>query len=213
MIKDIIVLAKSTKHYPNFCIAGIDVHTGEWVRPISDNIATEGAVPPEDILCEDGSAVQILDIVKINFIQHCPSDAQSENFLYDKNIPWKKIGTTTLQNVISQYGTDNDNYIFANSRKDLSDNELSGKSLMLVKIQNPFINIKTFERKKFQLCFDYNNSHYDYIRIEDSSIVKRFMSYKDGNYSLGNDVYAVFSLTGRYEKTGKFYKMVAHLFY
>jgi len=83
---------------------------------------------------------------------------------------------------------------------------------MLVKIQNPYIVIKTFEKKKIQICFDYNNCHYDYIRIEDASIVERYNRFNDGIYPLPNELYAVFSLTDKYHVTGRYYKMLAKLF-
>lgn len=213
MTKDIIILAKSTKHYPSYCIAGIDVNTGEWIRPISDDVEKEGAVPPDDIIYEDGSEVNILDIVRISFIQSFPSNAQPENILYDDTMYWEKIGETTIEEIAQNYELNNQNFIFSNVNKDLFENELPGNSLMLVKIQNPYIVVKTFEKKKIQICFDYNNYHYDYIRVEDPTVVKQFMYSDDGRYNLENEIYAVFSLTGKYEKTGKYYKMLAHLFW
>jgi hypothetical protein len=66
MKKDIVILAKSSKH-SDFCIAGIDIETLEWIRPISDNDLTEGAVPREDIRYESGGEINLFDIVRINF--------------------------------------------------------------------------------------------------------------------------------------------------
>ena len=212
MTKDIIILAKSTKHYPSYCIAGIDVNSGEWVRPISDDAEREGAVPPDDVVYEDGSEVNVLDIVRISFIQAFPSNAQPENILYDNTIYWEKIGETTIEEVAMNFGLDNRDFIFSNTKKDLVEDELPRASLMLVKIQNPYIVVKTFEKKKIQICFDYNNRHYDYIRVEDTDIVEEYNRYNDGTYYLPNELYAVFSLTDKYYITDKYYKMLAKLF-
>ncbi len=213
MTKDIIILAKSTKHYPSYCIAGIDVNTGEWIRPISDDVEKEGAVPPDDIIYEDGTEVNVLDIVRISFIKAFPSNAQPENMLYDDTIYWEKIGETTIEEIAKNYELNNQNFIFSNTKKDLFENELPGNSLMLVKIQNPYIVVKTFEKRKIQICFDYNNCHYDYIRVEDTNVVEQYNRCNDGTYYLPNELYAVLSLTDKYYKTGKYYKMLAHLFW
>jgi hypothetical protein len=60
MYKEIIVLAKSPKR-GEYCIAGIDTFSGEWIRPISSNINNEGSVPVEDITYNDGKQIEVLD--------------------------------------------------------------------------------------------------------------------------------------------------------
>lgn len=69
MEKEIIILAKSSKH-GEYCIAGVDSKSGEWIRPVSDNITNEGSIPLQDITYEDGTQIQILDQVKIEFLSH-----------------------------------------------------------------------------------------------------------------------------------------------
>ena len=43
MKKEVAILTKSSK-YKGYCVAGIDVNTGEWVRFVSDNEQTHGAL-------------------------------------------------------------------------------------------------------------------------------------------------------------------------
>ena len=42
-IRKLVILAESAK-YNNFCVAGIDIDTGEWIRPISEATELEEAV-------------------------------------------------------------------------------------------------------------------------------------------------------------------------
>lgn len=82
MSKEIVILAKSFKR-GGYCIAGIDTTTGEWIRPISNDISNEGAVPVADIIYTDGNQVEILDIVEIEISSHKPTESQPENYIYD----------------------------------------------------------------------------------------------------------------------------------
>lgn len=212
MKKTIIIMCKSIKHYPNYCIAGIDTTTKEWIRPISNNDDVEGAVLVKDATYQDGNEVEIFDIVEIEMIKACPTNAQKENYLYNDKVKWKKVGESSLQEVINFRGFDNYNYIFNNTNPSLIDNELDGTSLMLVQIQRPEICIKTFERKKIQLNFTYKNEDYKYIKIGDLSILNSYVNNSDGYYQLNQPTIAVFSLTGKYNYNEKYYKMLAQLF-
>jgi len=209
MEKTIIIMCKSAKH-SNYCIAGIDTTTGEWIRPISDNSDLEGAVLISDATYEDGTEVELFDIVKIKMIKYFPNTAQKENYLYDSEYYWEKVGESSLQEVINFSGIDNYDYIFNNTDPSLTDNELDGTSLMLVQIQKPEICIKTFERKKIQLNFSYKSKNYKYIKIGDLSILNSYAN--NGYYQLNQPTAAVFSLTGKYNYSGKYYKMLAQLF-
>ena len=43
MQKDIIILTESDKNHA-FCVAGIDIHTGRWVRLVTEDEDTDGAL-------------------------------------------------------------------------------------------------------------------------------------------------------------------------
>lgn len=211
MIKEIIIMTKSAKR-GNYCIAGIDVKSGEWIRPVSDDVETEGAVLQEDAIYEDGTEVEILDVVRIEFIKHIPNEAQNENYLYNSEKYWKKTGKMSLQELIDKYQLDNPSFIFKNSENALYDRELTGHSLFFVKIQNPYIFVNTFpERKSITINFTYNNNEYRYINIGDLNLKNPYRNCKKGNYYLGQERLAVFSLAGKHTD-GKYYKMLAQLF-
>ncbi len=211
MEKEIVILAKSSKK-GEYCIAGVDSYTGEWIRPVSGNQHNEGSVPLKDITYEDGSHVEILDKVKIRFLSHSPTEAQPENYVYDSSNYWTKTGRVTLNDLINNRGFDKPNKIFYNNSKEVSDHEISGQaSLLFVKIHNPIIVIKSFpENRKIQLNFSYNNELYRYFYVSDNKVKELYSSLQDGKYYCGQTMPVVFSLTDKF--MGKCYKMAAQMF-
>jgi hypothetical protein len=204
MEKELIILAKSAKH-DNYCIAGIDVETGEWVRPVSDNQQNEGAVSRGDIMLEDGAELKLLDRVKIEFIEHVPSISQPENYLYDNTQVWKKVGDNTLDEVIRLRGYDNPEYVFYNTRRDVDEDEIGAEtSLLLLEISEARLFNDGYKKK---LNFNYGRRHYTYFSVSDPEL------FSVKNTTLPAELSAVFSLTDRFEPTGKYYKMVAHVFH
>lgn len=215
MNKEIIVLAKSSKH-GEYCIAGVDTITGQWVRPVSSNVTNEGAVPLRDIIYKDGTEVQILDKVKINIVEHKPTNSQPENYIYNPTVTWKKEGVSSLEEVISLRGYDEANNIFYNTKKEVSQYELSGQpSLLLVNVKNSYIFIKTFEEgvPRIQFNFSYNNLEYKYFKVGDEVVKRNLINKPDGSYYFRANLDVVFSLTDKYDRTGKHYKMAAQMFY
>ncbi len=87
---------------------------------------------------------------------------------------------------------------------------------MFVKIQNPVIVIKKGYdgKKKFTIEFDYKGRKYVNFTIGDMNLKDNLIGYDVGKYRDPNCIekYAVFSLTGQYNETGKYYKMLAQLF-
>lgn len=215
MEKEITILTKSIKR-GEYCIAGIDTTTGEWIRPISDNIANEGSVPLRDITYGDRSQVQVLDKVKIKFISYNPTKSQPENYKYDSSVSWQKTGKITLNDIISNRGYDNPDKIFYNRRKEVSEEEIGGQaSLLLVNVKNSSIFIKTFSdgKKRIQFNFEYNGISYRYFKVSDEAITKALANQADGSCYYRDNLAVVLSLTDKYQLTGKYYKMVAQMFY
>lgn len=116
MKKEIIILTKSDKR-AGYCVAGIDKKTGEWIRVISSNNATEHAVPGADLICDDGKEVDIYDIVEIEFIRVAPTNVQPENYLYNEKVQWKKKGKSNLDEVLRIH----DYSFFKITQKDLKE--------------------------------------------------------------------------------------------
>lgn len=213
MPKEIIILAKSFKR-GGYCIAGIDTETGEWIRPISDDAYNEGAVPRKDIIYPNGEELEIFDKVSIELISYSPTKAQPENYVYVSNIPWRKTGISSLQQVLEFRGYDKADKIFYNTNRAVTEREIGGQpSLMLLNVRNSCISIiNSFGKKKIQLNCDYNGYSYEAFRVSDELVISKYKYKADGNYPYKGNMDVVFSLTDKYYIDGKYYKMAAQLF-
>lgn len=99
MKQDVVILTRSSK-YRNFCVAGVDINTGKWVRLVSDNNEIHGALNKDDITYENGVSCKELDVVTVPINGTVSGGHQSENKLINTKERWKKLGTATIQDII-----------------------------------------------------------------------------------------------------------------
>ena len=213
MEKKIIILTKSKKH-SGYCVAGIDYETGEWIRLVSSDSETEGAVPWEDLQYSNGETLEVYDIIMCRLLRKCGTIVQPENCLYDETVKWEKVGKSNLDEVIKIHGYDSMDYIFENGDTKLpADWIFSWKpSLCLLKVKDASIWVKTFEDKKISLNFTYDDIQYKYMSISQIDLLNYYRNKTDDSYPLGT-VTVVFSLTDQYYWNGKYYKVVAQILY
>lgn len=87
--KVIVILAKSVKHNPGRCIAGMDYLCGaKWIRPIGS--MGEGQLYPSQTTLDDGTQLSLLDIVVIPLAEKDDSALQPENWLIENGATWKR---------------------------------------------------------------------------------------------------------------------------
>lgn len=218
MQRDIVILAASEKN-GDYCVAGIDVDTGEWLRPYSHNKATKGAVPLDHITYADGSHVKLFDVVRIDFVENCRNPMQPENFFYNETARWVKTGKLTLDEIISKRGTDDRVKIFFNGDRSVIERNLDliqkRESLLLVKATDLKIvieqppEVSNNKNKRYRLNFSYNGTDYERFAIGDTRIRKYFGEKKFGTYPFADFNFVVFSLTDKFEVNGKNYKVAA----
>lgn len=208
MEKNIIILTKSVKH-SGYCIAGIDYETGEWIRLVSSNTLTEGAVPEEQLKLNNGKDLDIYDIICVDIIKSVATLVQPENHLYNEQKKWVYNGKSNLQEVIKKHGYDSPSFVFVNSDRRLDEDTIfnGSPSLLLLNIQNGEFFIKTFESQKIQINFWYNGRDYRYIKVTQTDLKNSFRGRNDGTYPLHSHS-IVFSLTDKYVDN-KYYKVVA----
>lgn len=211
MKKDVIILTKSIKR-GGYCVAGIDVNSGKWVRIVSDNVRNEHAILDSDMIYSDGTVADILDIVRIDFLRSAATPIQPENLLLNDSVQWIKLGKTNLSDVVSIHPYENPDFIFYNCDKSVALSDIkptNHSSLFLIEVPQSYIYIKTFERKRFNLNFTYNQREYQYISITDERIRNMYADKPDGSYPCRNNIPVVFSLADMYE--GRYYKIAAQL--
>lgn len=99
MEKQVIILAKSSKHHGH-CVGGVEVGTGNWIRLVSEDEETDGALTDQDMISADGSPCGVLDKVTVTCLRENPTDNQPENYLIDRSVPFVKNGVATLEEVL-----------------------------------------------------------------------------------------------------------------
>ena len=213
MNKEIILLACSKKHN-NYCVAGIDVGNGEWVRIVSDDTVISEAVSADDIRFEDGTLPQLLDIIRVPVLGRRPNYYQPENYILDDRNYWSRIGRANPAEVAANYATDRHEYLFYNTAKSIESNFIKGLredekfSLIAVIPKNLHIQVKQWpEGKKLEVSFTYNGRLYRYLKITDPEFLQEFLWRDEGNYSLGENVLLVVSMGENYH--GAHYKLVS----
>ena len=90
--KRILCLAASRKHN-GYCIAGKDVNTGEWVRPISARPGHE--ISYAERMTAQGHQCGLLDIIDVILTKAAPTTFQVENHLNNQAVQWQLTGTGT----------------------------------------------------------------------------------------------------------------------
>lgn len=74
---ELLVLANSIK-LGGRCLAGIDIATGKWIRPVGDNL---GAQLDNRLTIFDGIYLRPGDLIRISLSEHFPHKHHPENFI------------------------------------------------------------------------------------------------------------------------------------
>lgn len=162
-----IILTKSSK-YGNYCVAGIDINTGHWVRLVTRETDTHGALSDKDLSFEDNTTCEILDIVAIPIIGPYPVPHQPENVLIDRGSYWEKIGAANISEVIKIHPTEQHDNILGNRSHYIPEREIAmaERSLTIIAATNLVISVQQGTNKR-KLSFQYNAFHYKNYSVTD----------------------------------------------
>ena len=85
--RTLVVLAKSIKK-GDFCIAGKNIETYDWIRPVKDC-----PFSGEELcnLSNTTDQLKVFDVVEMTFIEKVPEVYQPENELVDMNVKWRYL--------------------------------------------------------------------------------------------------------------------------
>ena len=217
IIRKLIILAESAK-FNNYCVAGVDVESGKWIRPISEKPELEEAVPLEDLKYPDGSRTELLDVVEIKFSDRAANNPiQPENFFYNEKYFWQKVGRVTLQEVIDLRGFDKRDKIFYTDNRSIAGVEVENfsarESLLLLPVANLFIAVEEDkDHKKFFGDFEYRGKKFQRFSVGDIAVRKKFADSGAGKYFFKENAAVVFSLTNPFHYNAECYKMLAQIF-
>lgn len=209
MKRKVAILTKSSK-FKGFCVAGIDLDTGEWVRFVSDDIQTHGALSRYDITYEDGSICKPLDVVLVDVLEAVPLEHQSENYLIDPSKYWQRIGTCELSDVFEVHSPEVQPYLYGNLSPFVNGTEIEqiGYSLTLIKVSSFTINQTTNMdgKPKTKASFIYNGKWYSNMAVTDPSY------YSVPNGTKFANAYLVVSLPATPFPGDCYYKFLAQIF-
>lgn len=203
----LIVMTESSK-FSGKCVAGIDVKSGKWVRLVSDDEETHGAIANSDLYYQDGGKCQVLDIVDVPIIEECGDDIQPENVLLDTSKYIRYVGMASLEDVLEIHPAEIRNDILGNKYSYISEQRVDsvGYSLALVEVQD--LEIVQVEnpngRPKTKVNFTYQGYSYTQMSVTDP----RFYSVTSG--TVYDSAVLVISIGTPYNE--KYYKFVSGIY-
>ena len=210
MRREVAILTKSSK-FGGYCVAGVDLKTGEWVRFVSNNAQTNGALSKDDIAYVNKSICKPLDVVLVDVAGAAPLPHQPENYLIDPRKYWMKTGECTLSDVLRVHPAEVRPYLYGNLRPFVDSNEIDSidYSLTLVRVSSLAIShVTNIDNKpKTKASFVYNGRTYINMSVTDPN----FYEVADGTRY--DKAYLVVSLPDSSFQGTRYYKFVAKIYH
>lgn len=200
MKKQICILTKSLKDR-DYCVAGIDITTGKWIRLVTSK---DGGAFPKEML--DDKHFKELNVLEIEIKEHVPYHIQNENWLIDEKVEIKKIGNLSRQQLFNLHPIEKPKFIFINPKNELERDEIKmlNHSLEMVNVKELQLDtsMKGDGRHHYKVKFQYNgyeynlaltdpkyrNEDFDQIRIPSAIIIVSVPAVPYGE----NDLYYKF---------------------
>ena len=215
MKTDAVIMAKSSM-FGNFCVAGIDIDTGEWLR----FVAFETGEPLTDfqlMFVNDSGSCEPLDIGRIGIARKMPRHNHTEDCMI-KYTAWLKMGRMKLEDVFKIHPPEEHKYIFGTPRNYVGEYEMSrlklNYSLILIHVEKLkiYFDSNFSGRVRGQADFIYNGVTYEKIRVTDPYYSAEGISAKNFSVSMP-EAYLVMSMPVKpFQGNGKYYKLIAKIF-
>lgn len=209
MKRKVAILTKSSK-FKGYCVAGIDINTGEWVRFVSDNKQAHGALSTDDISYADRRICKPLDVVSVDVVGAAPLAHQPENYLVDSQAYWRKTGECYLSEVLNVHPAEVRPYIYGNTSPFIDGEDIDNidYSLTLVRVSSLTISqtINFNNQPKTKASFIYNGEWYNNMSVTDPD----YYSVQSGTRF--SSAYLVISLPDTPFPANCYYKFVAQIY-
>lgn len=208
MNKDIVILAKSRKDN-GYCVAGLDIYTGKWIRLVTDEngaplLSIHTAYKNVAGFCEP------LDVVRVEILKRVPHKNHTEDCLI-RVMNMKKRGFTTMANLMRFHPPENYEYVFGNGLNSLSTQEMESNnfqySLIFIRVKNMTVH---YRGRSPRADFEYNGVIYKDFSITDPDYeTSDGVSYNDGM----RNTYLVVSMPDKpFFRDKRCYKFIAKIF-
>lgn len=200
MKKQICILTKSLKDR-DYCVAGIEITTGRWIRLVTSK---DGGAFPKEML--DEKHFKELNVLEVEVKEHVPYHVQTENWLINKDAEIKKIGTLSKQQVLNLHPIEKHDLIFGTKGNELLKVEIKKLNHSLEMINAKYLQLDTSMkgdgRHHYKVKFQYNgheynlaltdpkyrNEDFDQIRIPSATLIVSIPAVPYGE----NDLYYKF---------------------
>lgn len=200
---NVLILTMSSK-YKKYCVVGIDIDNGKWVRLVSNDEKSHGALSKKNILYRNNTICKPLDIVTVSIIKDKPLKYQPENVLIDCDSPWNKIRSIDIHELIKFHEPEKHDFIFGDTCPYIKEWVIQrvGSSVVLVEVYN--LNIYHTLDRKTKAKFTYNGKAYNNISVTDPE-------YYDSEPYKIEKAFLVVSLPDS-PYNGNYYKFIAKIF-
>lgn len=202
-----VVLTKSSK-YGNNCVAGISLIDGNWVRLVTKDDSSHGAISDEDLICKDGRNVEVLDVIDAPILGMCNDCIQPENVLLDLDVYIEIVGRMTIDKVLTIHPLERKRNILGNEYGYITEARVNavGYSLMIVEVFDLVISQEENPsgKPKTKAKFIYQGTKYEKMSVTDY----KFYSIQSGTKF--ERAILVVSIGTPYN--GKYYKFVSAIF-
>lgn len=182
--------------------------SGGWVRLVTNDESSHGAVSDEDLICEDGKSVQVLDVIDAPILEACNTEIQPENVLLDLDTYIDIVGKMTIEEVLSIHPLEARDNILGNIYSYITEARVGsvGYSLTIVEVDDlEIVQEENLDGKiKTKVNFKYNDTQYEDISVTD----KDFYSVENGTQY--DNAILVVSIGTPYN--GKYYKFVSAIY-
>jgi hypothetical protein len=208
--KEIVCLANSRK-LNAYCVAGIDMTSGEWIRPTGSG--DHGAVTRAEQTLEDGSRPQLLDVIEIPLARPVPEPGQPENWELASGV-WKardRLDQREARELLERIAVDDP--IFGTNARGFSAAAVEAgavaSSLAVVRPADlTWSKEIRFDRVKLRARFRHAGAWHD-LGVTDLAWIAEFADDELGTYAHADteDVFLVVSLAEPFH--GEHFKLVA----
>ncbi len=181
MKRQIVILANSFRE-GNRCIAGIDVQTGDWVRPVSP---PDGGAMTRGLRNIDGREPELREIVEVSVQSTGPDvGCQPENRLADA-VPWRRIGVMSAKTILRY--CESDTVILHNDFDSVESDYFKTipkeqwKSLQLVRCESVefYLTTNWEGSKRWRASIAYGKKKCLYLGLTDPVLIERLNADED----------------------------------
>ena len=210
MNKDIVILTKSRKDN-GYCVAGLDIKTGKWVRLVSDDKG--GAILSLHAQYQNTpETCKPLDVVRADIVREVPYKNHTEDCHINTQTLTKQ-GVMTLADVVRLHPQESHNYVFGNDLPYVYDYEMEknnfGYSLIFIRVKRLTVHVR---KNSSKADFEYNGTYYQGMNITDPEYSAEFTGGLTYSAGLGSGYLVVSMATKPYRSKRLYYKFIAKIF-